>query len=388
MPELVGQNPELVLALLDRRHEREHRVFHAFDEPLDRRRMRPRVCPPRLAEVLDREPRHLVRVLPRRRTRPVEGLNQDAVPAGRIPPKVRRRGPRDVADVAGGEVPGLAAGGALCAVRGRFRFGHDLHGLGGGARPGETRALLGGPHRDRVRRRAGRRHQEPRRERERDIEVAVLEIELAGADVRQGVPAVHVVVHDQAGIPLADLVQPRADPSHAAAAVGRDREVPRDVEVDRASGRQRTRQLDTHHGAVLRARERLPAGGKALDRDAADEPLPREVEHGAAREVERRLVQHVGDAVGREDVLLDLHPHERERVGRVVRVVDPLGASDRLGGRVQRRVDHVIRALLPIVRSRRPGRAADPARRRQRQCAEGGGIGHGRLQRQRSGGQE
>src|SRR2546430_7708288 len=34
--------------------------------------------------------------------------------------------------------------------------------------------------------------------------------------------------------------------------------------------------------------------------------------HGAPGKVERRLVQGVGDAVLREDVLLDLHPHRSE----------------------------------------------------------------------------
>src|SRR2546422_3306267 len=43
-----------------------------------RRRVRPGVRAPRLAEVLDREPRHLVRLLPRRGARPVERLDQDA----------------------------------------------------------------------------------------------------------------------------------------------------------------------------------------------------------------------------------------------------------------------------------------------------------------------
>src|SRR2546425_6925487 len=114
----------------------------------------------------------------------------------------------------------------------------------------------------------------------------------------------------------------------------------------------------------------LPPRSKALDRDAADEPFAGEVEHRAAREVERRLVEHVGDAVGREDVLLDLHPHECQGIGGVVYVVDSLRPVNRLSGGVERRVDQVVSALLPIVGPRRARGAADPAGRREGQRPE------------------
>src|SRR5207249_6359763 len=130
------------------------------------------------------------------------------------------------------------------------------------------------------------------------------------------------------GVPLADLVQARPDPSHAAAAVGRYGELPCDVEVDHPSRGERARQLHPHHRSVLGAPE-LPAGGpKALDRDPADESLAGEVEYGATREVQWWLVQDVGHAVLREDVLLDLHPQEAQRVGRMVFVMDPLATLE------------------------------------------------------------
>src|SRR2546422_874690 len=65
VPELVREHPELVFPLLDRRYEGEHGILHALDESFHRGRLRPGVHPPRLAEVLDREPRHLVGFFPR-----------------------------------------------------------------------------------------------------------------------------------------------------------------------------------------------------------------------------------------------------------------------------------------------------------------------------------
>ena len=200
-----------------------------------------------------------------------------------------------------------------------------------------------------------------------------------------------VVVDDHPRVPLADLVQPAADPAHAPAAVRRHGEVPGDVEVDRARRREPGRQLDPHHRAVRGALELSPTRGEPLDRDSTDEALAREVEDRPAREMERRLVQHVGDGVRREDVLLDLHPHKRERVGRVVDVVDALRPVDRLRGGIERRADHVVGALLPIVGPGCARRAADAVR-----CGEGegegegperGGVGDLRLERQREGGE-
>src|SRR5439155_753221 len=85
VPELVGQHPVLVLALREGRHERQHRILHAFDQPFHCRRLRPRVHAPPLAEVLDREPCHPVRFLPRGGARAVDSLNQDPVPTRRVP---------------------------------------------------------------------------------------------------------------------------------------------------------------------------------------------------------------------------------------------------------------------------------------------------------------
>src|SRR5207245_1662213 len=83
-----------------------------------------------LAEVLDREPRHLVRLLPRRGARPVERLDQDAAPARGVPAEVGGGGPGEVTHVAGGEAPGLRSRDAFAGVRFGLRLGDDLYALG------------------------------------------------------------------------------------------------------------------------------------------------------------------------------------------------------------------------------------------------------------------
>src|SRR5207249_12224151 len=97
----------------------------------------------------------------------------------------------------------------------------------------------------------------------------------------------------------------------------------------------------------------------------------------------------VGDAVGREDVLLDLHPHECQGIGGVVYVMDSLRPVNRLSGGVERRVDQVVSALLPMVGPRRARRAADPAGRREGQRPERRGVARDlRLGREGEGGDD
>ncbi len=390
MAELVREHPVLVLSLLDRGDEREHRVLHALDQAFDGGGVGPRILPPRLAEMLDREPGHLVGFFPRRRARPVHGLNQDAAPARRVPAVIGRRGPGEVPHPGGGDVPGLRAGGTLCAARGGLRPRHDLHGLAGAPGSRQPGAHGWGPHRERVSHGPCRGNEEPRRQRERDVEVAVFEVELPGADVGQGIPSVYVVVHDHPRVPLADLVQPVSDAPHAPAAVWRHREMPGDVEVDRSPGRQGAggRELDPHHRPVFGPPELRSGCAKSLDRDPADEPLAGEVEHGTAREVQRRLVKRIGDAVLGEEVLLDLDPHEGKRVGGMVLVMNALGSTDHRARRVECRADHVIGALLPVVRARRARRAAHAIRCGKGERAKGGGIADLRVQREQGGGDD
>ena len=66
--------------------------------------------------------------------------------------------------------------------------------------------------------RAGRGHDVAGRHRDGEVVVAVVEVELALAEVGLGVPAAHVVVDGDARIPLGELVQ-RAVAAHAVGAV-------------------------------------------------------------------------------------------------------------------------------------------------------------------------
>ena len=87
-------------------------------------------------------------------------------------------------------------------------------------RPRETCALLRGEHFEGIRQTAGACDDEAARYGDRKVDVAVLEIELALAEVLLGVPAAHVVVNGDARIPLRDLVQPSFGELFASHAVG------------------------------------------------------------------------------------------------------------------------------------------------------------------------
>src|SRR6266508_2672421 len=152
----------------------------------------------------------------------IERLHQDAVPPARIPDEIRGGGPGDIADVARREAPGEGRAGAR-GPRGRlsdFVFRDDRDGRVGVQRPREACALLRGEHFEWIRQTAGACYDEPTWHGDRKIDVAVLEIELALAEVLLRVPAAHVVVDGEARIPLRDLVQPSFGELLASHAVG------------------------------------------------------------------------------------------------------------------------------------------------------------------------
>ena len=132
------------------------------------------------------------------------------------------------------------------------------------------------------------------------------EIELAGTDVGLVIPAVHIVVHSQARIPLRDLVE-RAVVSHPSTALGRDVESPRRLDVDGGARGERRGQVDAH-GRPVNGMPGIGAGdAQRFEGQSAVEALAGEIE-GGVEEDERRLVELVGDAVGRAEILLDEHP--------------------------------------------------------------------------------
>jgi len=160
--------------------------------------------------------------------------------------------------------------------------------------------------------------------------------------------------------------------------------MPGNVECYAEVGCERPRQLDAHHRAQHFRRERPSVRGKAIDRDSADEPLRAEIEDHAAGEQERRQVQHPGDRVGGggEDVLIELQPDVVERFRRAVDVVDPASAAQHVRRGVERCLECVVGALLPVARARSSRGAAHRRGTRQRQLPKRGGVGDGLLKRE------
>src|SRR5258706_5079525 len=152
----------------------------------------------------------------------IKRLHQDAVPAARIPDEIRGGCPGDIADVVCRETPGEGRAGARWP-RGRlsdFVFRDDRDGRVGLQRAREAGALLRGQDLERVGQLPGAGDNEAARYGDRKVDVAILEIELALAEVLLAVPAAHVVVDGEARIPLRDLVQPSFGELLASHAVG------------------------------------------------------------------------------------------------------------------------------------------------------------------------
>ena len=109
-----------------------------------------------------------------------------------------------------------------------------------------------GEHLGGVLQHAGASHGVAGRRRDGEVDVAVLQVELAVAQVLRGVPAGDVVVHGHARIPLGDLVQPALGEVLASGAA-----LPcagpcgaRRCRADRRSGRQRPVEVHPHHRRV------------------------------------------------------------------------------------------------------------------------------------------
>src|SRR6185436_13083331 len=116
--------------------------------------------------------------------------------------------PREIAHAAGGEAPGPRAGDFARRVRDGLLTRNHRHDLPGTReRFGETGALRLGPDLRGIGQRAGRRDKKSGGDGETHVVVAVLKVELTRAEEGQGIPAVYVVVHRHARIPLPELVE-------------------------------------------------------------------------------------------------------------------------------------------------------------------------------------
>ena len=221
---------------------------------------------------------------------------------------------------------------------------------------------------------AGRGDDVRRRHGEGDVEAAVLEIELAGADIRLVIPPFHVIVDGEARVPLRDLVE-WSVVAHASGALRRHAEVPGKVEIDRGPRREWREQIDAHRRAVDRP-PRAPSGdARRIEHEPAGEALTGEVE-GGAEEGERRLVEQISNTGRRADVLLEVQPEIRQRVGAVVRVVDRLASAQLVARWIERRRDAIVGALLPVARAGPTGPAPVLVRCGQRQRPERRAVGY------------
>src|SRR5690349_2220785 len=106
VPELVSDYPLLVLTRSRIGRERQHRVLHSRDWSFHRRRVRPRIWIPLLAEILDGLAPDAVYFLPFVGVRTIEILNENSVIAARVPAESGTTRESEVPHVVGGVVPG------------------------------------------------------------------------------------------------------------------------------------------------------------------------------------------------------------------------------------------------------------------------------------------
>jgi hypothetical protein len=107
----------------------------------------------------------------------------------------------------------------------------------------------------------------------------------------------------------------------------------------------------------------------------ARKSLAREVETGAKKN-ERGLIELVRDTICRAKILLHEEPEIRERVRRVIHVVDCLAPADLVARGVECRGDPVVDALLPVLRARPAAPCADVVRSRKNEWTKGRAVGY------------
>ena len=315
--------------------------------------MRVGIFHPLLAEIFHSVTCHPVGFGPECRRGAVVGVNEDTIVSAGVPAPVGRSGKGKVADRIGGESPGEGAlrGGPGAGLP-RLGGADDRDGRVAPGRACQAFTLRGSEGLLGIEEPAGGRDDIASGYRHVHVELAILQVELARADVGLVVPSLHVIIDRDAGIPLPQLVKRPVVP-HPAGAVGRHREVPLDGDLAggvRSHGR---REIHAHGGAERRAPGGVAVHGERFHRSATRKSLAGEVECGVL-ENQRRLMQLVGDAGRGADVLLHMEPDVEQRVGRVVVIGDGLTAREAAGGGIECGVYLVIGALLPVAGARPP----------------------------------
>ena len=294
--------------------------------------------------------------------------------AHRVPDEAARTREGEVADVLRAEVPGLRAAGFVF-LEGLYFIGRDDENRGlGGLGLLEALALCGGEDGFRILEHARGGNRVIVRHGETHIIVAKLKGEFAGAKILLVLPAGVIGVGGEARKPLRNHVEGVAVLEDLVAGAERRalRRVelvgPRERENDLRSRRERRWQIDAHHRLNDRVLERLAGrilhvahdevAGIALgDHDF----LHRAV--GKLGEVGRRLRERARVGVVREEIGVELKPEIGERIRRGVVISDGALAREAVLLLVERRLDHIVGAILPI---RRAGRAGGIALRRGR----------------------
>ena len=383
--DLVGHDVVEVVHVLALRFHRDHRVFHAGDRAFDRRDVRPRILEPALRIFLDRHPRLVGGVGPVGSSlRAIVAVGHDPLPAAGIPLILGRGSPDGVADILRRELPGHhPRGPGTCRTAGEFGGSDDPHHAVGLGRLGQPRDLRRGQHLAGILQRTGRGDDVAGRERDRQVVVAEVEVELALPEVGLDVPAAHVIVDGDAGIPLRNLVE-RTVAAHPVGTVLRHQEVIGNVERGALPRRQRLGEEDLGHRLVVTRLHRHPTARRAGLRPSGH--LLHLVEDVAALEAARAearvLRVDVGvERVRLEGVLLGLQPDVGERVRRVVGVAERHRRLDALGGGVERRGDVIVGAVLPVAHAGPAAAGAILVGRRQHQRREDRRVGNGQWRR-------
>ncbi len=241
------------------------------------------------------------------------------------------------------------AGGGIGDLAG----GPDHHRLLARTRLRQACAFGRGQHLARIDQRARSLHQEVPRHRHAVVDVAVFQVEFL-AQIGAGIPAAQVVIDRHAREPLPHLVDVavlRRRHRRAAAPGPRYGVMPGDMQPQVSAVRRQHRRQPDLHPRVGHQERHGHACAVRLDGDALDHVAV----GGMTLEIARREMRAGAGLVG---VLVELHPEHVQRVGAVVGVGDRLAAVQHVRTGLDRRLDGVVSAILPVGRPWQPAARA------------------------------